>query len=42
MYELFKSAVIKGDRRFPLNLYILADITEYTVLNNYLYFRNAL
>ena len=41
-YKLLKNAIIKGDRRFPPDLHILADITECTVLNNYFYFRNAL
>ena len=42
MYEFLKSVIIKGDRQFPPDLYILADITKCTVLNNYLYFYNAL
>ena len=42
MYKLLKHIIIKGDRQFPPDLYTSADITEYTVLNNYLYFRGAL
>ena len=30
-----------GDRRFPPDLYTLADIIECAVLNNYFYFRGA-
>ena len=41
-YELFKNAIIRGDRRFPPDLCTSADITECAVLNNYLYFRGAL
>ena len=42
MYELLKNAIIRGDCRFPPDLYTLVDITECAVLNNYLYFRGAL
>ena len=41
-YELLKNVIIRGNRRFPPDLYTSADITECAVLNNYLYFRGAL
>ena len=33
-YNLLKTAVIRGDRRFPPDLHIPVDITECTVSNN--------
>ena len=41
MNKFLKDIIIKGDRRFPLDLYTLINITECAVLNNYLYFRGA-
>ena len=41
MYKFFKNVIIRRDRRFPPDLYTLADIAECTVLNNYFYFRSA-
>ena len=32
MYKFFKNVIIKGDRRFPADLYTPADITECTVV----------
>ena len=42
MYKFLKNVIIRGDCRFPPDLYTSADITECAVLNNYLYFRGAL
>ena len=41
MYKFLKNVIIRGDYRFPPDLYTLVDITECAVLNNYLYFRGA-
>ena len=41
MYKLFKNAIIRGDCQFLPDLCTLTDITEYAVLNNYLYFYGA-
>ena len=41
MYKLFKNIIIKRNYQFPLDLCTSASIIKCTVLNNYLYFRNA-
>ena len=41
IYKLLKNTLIKGDCRFPLDLYTPADIVKCLVLNSYFYFRGA-
>ena len=42
IYKLLKNVVIRGDRRFLLDLYTPADMNECIGLKNFLYFCGAL